>query len=98
MKEINKNVLKDAANRLLFDMTEEQYDVLEKEFAILTKQMNLIGQIKGVDEFEPMTFPFDVSNDLLREDVPSTPLPREVALQNAKDIVDGQIKLPKVVG
>ncbi|MCX5775621.1 MAG: hypothetical protein NTV44_04595 [Firmicutes bacterium] len=98
MKEINKNVLKDAANRLLFDMTEEQYDLLEKEFAILTKQMNLIGQIKGVDEFEPMTFPFDVSNDLLREDVSSTPLPREVALANAKDIVDGQIKLPKVVG
>lgn len=98
MKEINKSVLKDASSRLLFDMTEDQYDVLEKEFAILTKQMDLIGQIPGVDDFEPMTFPFDVSSDLLREDVPSEPLPRDVALQNAKDVVDGQIKLPKVVG
>lgn len=98
MKEINKNVLKDASSRLLFDMTEDQYDVLEKEFAILIKQMDLIGQIQGVDDFEPMTFPFDVTTDLLRDDIPSEPLQREVALQNAKDIVDGQIKLPKVVG
>jgi len=98
VKEINKNVLKDASSRLLFDMTEDQYDVLEKEFAILIKQMDLIGQIQGVDDFEPMTFPFDVTTDLLRDDIPSEPLQREVALQNAKDIVDGQIKLPKVVG
>ena len=98
MKEINKSVLKDASSRLLFDMTEDQYAVLEKEFAILMKQMDLIGKIEGVDDIEPMTFPFDVINDVLRDDVPSVPLPREIALQNAKDIVDGQIKLPKVVG
>ena len=28
MKEYNKEILKDAANRLLFDMTDEQYDTL----------------------------------------------------------------------
>lgn len=98
MKEINKNVLKDAAHRLLFDMTEEQYDLLEKEFAILTKQMDLIGKIEGIDDYEPMTFPFDVSTTFMREDIPEQPLPRDVALANAKDVVDGQIRLPKVVG
>lgn len=98
MKEINKAVLKEAANRLLFDMTDEQYDVLEKEFAILTKQMDLIGKIEGVDDYAPMTFPFDVSTSYLREDVPEKPLTSEQALANAHDIVDGQIKLPKVVG
>ncbi len=98
MKEINKNVLKDAAHRLLFDMTEEQYDVLEKEFTILVKQMDLIGHIEGIDDYQPMTFPFEVSTSYMREDIPETPLPREVALANAKDVVDGQIKLPKVVG
>lgn len=98
MKEINKSVLKSASNSLLFDMTDEQYAVLEKEFTILLKQMDLIGQTQGIDDLEPMTFPFDVATDSLREDVPSEPLPRDVALQNAKDVVDGQIKLPKVVG
>ncbi len=98
MKKIDKNVLKDAANRLLFDMTEEQYEVLEKEFVVLTKQMELIGQMEGLEDVEPMTFPFDVSTDYMRDDIPETPLPREVALANAKEVVDGQIKLPKVVG
>ena len=32
MKEVNKEVLKDAANRLLFDMKDEEYDTLLNEF------------------------------------------------------------------
>ena len=98
MKEVNKNVLKEAANKLLFDMSEEQYDTLLEEFEIITKQMLLISEIPGVDDVKPMTFPFDVSVTYLREDVPTTPLDRDEALKNAKDVVDGQIRLPKVVG
>ena len=98
MKEVNRAVLKDAALRLMFDMSDEQYETLEKEFEIIIKQMNLIGEIKGVDEVEPMTFPFCVTTDYLREDVAETPLTKEEVLDNAKDVLDGQIKLPKVVG
>lgn len=97
MKTITKDVLKDAANRLLFTMSEEQYDTLMKEFGILTKQMAKIGEIEGLEAYEPMTFPFPCETDYLREDVPETPLPREVALENAHSLQDGQIKLPKVV-
>lgn len=97
MKKITKEVLKEAANKLLFEMSEEQYDTLLEEFEIITKQMELISNIKGVDEAEPMTFPFDVKTTFLREDVPSKPLDRKEALKNAKDVKDGQIKLPKVV-
>lgn len=46
MKEITKDLLKDCAHRLMFDMTEEQYEVLENEFAIVLKQMELIGAEK----------------------------------------------------
>ncbi|MCH5172201.1 MAG: Asp-tRNA(Asn)/Glu-tRNA(Gln) amidotransferase subunit GatC [Erysipelotrichales bacterium] len=98
MKTINKDVLKDAASRLMFDMSEEQYDTLEKEFDIMIKQMKLIGEIPGVDNVEPMTFPFDVTTDYLREDEVTETLSKEDVLKNAKDVVDGQIKLPKVVG
>ena len=98
MKNINKDVLKDAASRLMFDMSEEQYDTLEKEFDIMIKQMKLIGEIPGVDDVEPMTFPFDVATDYLREDEVTETLNKEDVLKNAKDVVDGQIKLPKVVG
>lgn len=98
MKEINKDVLKDAARRLLFDMSEEEYDTLLQEFAVLTKQMETIGKIPGLEDYEPMTFPFDCHTSYLREDIPEEPLEREEALRNAGSVFEGQIKLPKVVG
>jgi len=98
MKEITMDVLKDAANRLLFTMSEEQYQTLYDEFKILTKQMERIGEIPGVDDAEPMTFPFDCTVTYLREDVAEKPLDRDEALKNAGSVQDHQIKLPKVVG
>lgn len=97
MKNINKETLKMAANKLMFDMSEEQYNHLLNEFDVIVSQMNLIGKIEGVDNATPMTFPFDVTSTKLREDVATTPLERDVALKNAKDVVDGQIRLPRVV-
>lgn len=98
MKEITLDVLKDAANRLLFDMSEEEYQTLLAEFATLTKQMETIGKIEGLEDYEPMTFPFDCETTYLREDEPSEPLDRDEALSNAGSVQDNQIKLPKVVG
>ena len=59
---------------------------------------DIIDKIEGISNVEPMTFPFDVSIDYLREDEAKTPLSKEDALKNAKNVKDGQIKLPKVVG
>lgn len=98
MEKITKEILKKAANNLMFDMTDEEYETLMKEFEVIIQQMEIISSIEGVDDVEPMTFPFEVTNDYLREDVPETPLNREEALKNAKDVVEGQIRLPKVVG
>ena len=98
MKTVNKEVLKDCANRLYFDMTDDQYDTLLKEFDAIQKEFELMGEIKGVDEATPMTFPFEVSIDFLRDDIPETPLNKEDVLKNAGSVKDGQIKLPKVVG
>ena len=97
MKEITIDVLKDAAHRLLFDLTEEEYETLYNEFDVLTAQMKAIGQTGDLSAYEPMTFPFDCSTSFLREDEPTEPLTREEALANAGNKANGQIKLPKVV-
>ena len=97
MKEYNLEVLKDAANRLLFDMSDEEYQTLLNEFDIIVKQMNVIGEKKKIDDYAPMTFPFDVYVTYLREDIAATPLSRDEALRNAQHKAGGQIKLPKVV-
>lgn len=97
MKEYNKEVLKDAANRLLFDMSDKEYDTLLSEFDIIINQMKAIGENPDIDKYEPMTFPFECSTDFLREDEPVEPLSRDEALRNANNKAGGQIKLPKVV-
>ena len=97
MKEYNIEVLKDAAKRLLFDMSESEYETLLDEFNIVTKQMNIIGSNLEIEKYEPMAFPFECSTSFLREDVPEEPLSREEALRNSKRKIGGQIKLPKVV-
>jgi aspartyl/glutamyl-tRNA(Asn/Gln) amidotransferase C subunit len=97
MKKIDKSVLKDAARRMLFDMPEEQYDTLLDEFHMITKQLELMGNIKAIDEVSPMTFPFDASVTYMREDAPEKPLSKEDALKNAHSVKDGQIKLPRVI-
>ena len=97
MKEYNIEVLKDAANRLLLDMSDSEYETLLSEFDIVTKQMKPIGDNHALDEFEPMVFPFEIYTTESREDVAEEPLSREEALRNSRRKVGGQSKLPKVV-
>ena len=97
MKPISKDILKKAAHRMMFDMDEEQYDTLLEEFSIFIKQLDLIAEVPHVDEAEPMTFPFDVTNDYLRADVVQDNIDKKDALKNSKTVKDGQISVPKVV-
>lgn len=98
MKNVDMPLLKQVANNLMFDMKESEFFTLLEEFDIIIHQMELISEIPGIDDAQPMTFPFDVTTDYLREDVPTTPLSQEEALKNADHVVDGQIRLPRVVG
>ena len=98
MREINLEMLKQCANNLMFDMKEEEYQTLLNEFDILKQQFALIGEIKGLDEEEPMTFPFECHTDFLREDEEGETLSVDDVLSNAKDVYAGQVKLPKAVG
>lgn len=97
MKAYNKEILKDAAHRLMFDMSEQEYDTLHDEFDIIIKQMSVIGNHAEIDDYAPMIFPFECETTFLRDDVPGEPLSREEALRNANHKAGGQIKLPKVL-
>ena len=97
MQRVDKQVLKEASHRLLFDMSDEEYETLLKEFDVITKQMDFISCIEGVDETEPMAFPYEIYTDELREDKAEETLTQEEALKNAHDVYEGMIRLPKVV-
>ena len=97
MKKITKELLLECAHNLMFDLTDEELDKLLIDFDNIKKQLELIGEVEGIDDVEPMSFPYDVFNVLLREDISSNPIDKNELLNNSKSVSDGQIKIPKVV-
>ncbi len=94
---IEKTKLHEYARKLMFEMKEEEYLTLQKEFEVILKQMDLIGKINDIKDIEPMTFPFDFDYVDLREDIPNSDLKVEDVLINAKEVSDNKIKVPRVV-
>ena len=95
---VTKEKLKDYANKLMFDMDDEGYERTLKEFETIEKHMALIGEIDGIENVEPMTFPYVIYHSSLREDEACDCLTNEEVLKNSKDVKANQIKVPKVVG
>lgn len=94
---IEKDKLKKYARLLMFEMDEEEYTTLQEEFEVILKQMDLIGQIEGIEKVSPMTFPFKNTDVTLREDEVGDYLTAGEVLDNAKHIVNDQVKVPRVV-
>ena len=66
MKTINKEVLRIAADKIMLDLDEEQYDSLIIELKGICQMVDAIKTIPGIDDAEPMTFPFDNRTFYLR--------------------------------
>lgn len=94
---VTKEKLQDYAKKLMFDMNDEEYETLLKEFDIILKQMDLIGQIENISSVNPMTFPFVTYEAKLREDKEKESLTVDEVLKNAKQTLNDQVKVPKVV-
>lgn len=95
---VTKEKLKKYASKLMFDMQDEEYETLLKEFDVILKQMDLIGEIDDISNVEPMTFPFVTYEATLREDEQKESLSVDEILKNAKQTLNDQVKVPKVVG
>ena len=98
MNKITRENIQDYALKLMFKMKEEEFDTFEKEFETIIKHMDLIGQIDGIENVEPLVFPFKNKEVKLRKDIVTSTLTTEDAVKNAKDVVYDEVKVPKVVG
>lgn len=94
---MDKDTLKMLANKLMFTMEEDEYDTLLEEFDTMIKQMDLIGEIKEIENVEPMVYPFELSDVCLREDKVVDELEIDEILTNSGSNLYNQVKLPKVV-
>lgn len=94
---MNKETLVMLANKLMFTMEDSEYDTLLEEFEIMIKQMDLIGKINGIENVEPMCYPFPLDDLVLREDNVLDELEIDEILSNSGSNLYNQVKLPKVV-
>ena len=98
MQKITRENIQEYANKLMFKMKDNEFEAFEKEFETILKQMDLIGEIEGIENVEPMTFPFKLKDVKLREDIATSTLTTEDAVKNAKETIYDEVKVPKVVG
>ena len=94
---MDKETLMMLANKLMFTMEDQEYDTLLDEFDIIVKQMDLIGKIDGIENVEPMVYPFLLNDVCLREDDVVDELEIDDILINSGSNLYNQVKLPKVV-
>ena len=94
---IEKEKLQMYAEKLFFRMNDEEYATLQQEFDVILKQMDIIDKIEGINNVEPMTFPFEKEGTVFREDIANDNLKPEEVVKNAKDVYFKQVKVPKVV-
>lgn len=98
MSKFTKEMVNDYANKLLIGLTEEENQMVLDEFEIIDQNIDLINQIPGIEDIEPMTHCLDDFIYELREDVVEESVPIEELLQNCDDRTDREVSVPKVVG
>lgn len=97
MSKFTKEMVDDYAEKLLIGLTDEENKMVLDEFEIIDKTIDIINEIEGISEIEPMTHALDDFEFDLREDVAEDSIPIEDALRNAGRVEGREIEVPKVV-
>lgn len=87
---------KALAHQLMFDLSDDEVNDIEKEFNTLLKQMELMDAI-DTDGVEPQVYCFDDETTFIRDDEVTNVFTQQQALENAPKVRDGHFVVPKVV-
>lgn len=87
----------ELANKLLIGLSKEENDLVLREFELIDKSMQVIANMKNIENIEPMTHALDDTEIILREDTAEESVPIEEILANCDNTEDREIVVPKVV-
>lgn len=92
-----EKLLKRLARKTMFDIQNQEMNEFINEYDRFMSYVDMLEKIetKGV---MPLAFPYEIETSFLREDKSGIALKQEEVLKNAKSVMDGQMKVPKVVG
>ncbi len=99
MSNFTKEKIDKYAKDLLIGLTDEERDMIQEEFDSIEKNMNLINEIPNIKDVEPLSYPFEMYVDDLREDdSEGEKIDIDELLSNC-DVVEGrEVEVPRVVG
>lgn len=98
MNKFTKEMIDDYADKLLIGLTDDENNMVLKEFDVIEKSMEKIANMPDIEQVEPMTHALDDFSFTLREDVAKESIPVENLLQNCDASEDDFVSVPKVVG
>ncbi len=98
MNKFTKEMIDDYADKLLIGLTDDENNMVLKEFDVIEKSMEKIANMPDIEKVEPMTHALDDFSFTLREDVVEESIPVENLLQNCGASEDDFVSVPKVVG
>ena len=92
-----KDIINDYADKLLIGLTEEENDLLLREFDVINDNMSKINNVKGLENIEPLHFPQDLTVKEIRDGWVSRMIDIEDALKNCDDYIDREVEIIRVV-
>lgn len=98
MSKFTRELVNSYADKLLIGLTEEENELVLSEFDVIDNTMELINNIPGISEVEPMTHALDDFEFIPRSDTPKESPSINELLQNCDSYEDREVKVPKVVG
>ena len=99
MSNFTKEMIDDYADKLLIGLTEEERTNIQEEFDEIEKNMDLINKIPNIKDTEPLSYPFEmILEDLRDDDDEAEIIPIEELLRNCDQDEGREVEVPKVVG
>ncbi len=98
MNNITEEMIDKYADTLLIGLTDEERKMIQEEFETIEKNMDFINQIPNIKEIEPLSYPFEMYIEDLRDDsVSGEEIQIDVLLRNCDRVEGREVEVPKVV-
>ena len=98
MNNITEEMIDSYAEKLLIGLTDEERKMILEEFSDIEKNMDLINKIPNIKDVEPLSYPFEMYIDELRDDENhAEEINIDVLLRNCDRREGREVEVPKVV-
>ena len=98
MSKFTSEMVDSYADKLLIGLTKEENEMVLKEFDIIDKNMEIIANMEGISNVEPMTHALDNFEYVLSNDIADPSPSINELLQNCDRREGMEVEVPKVVG